>query len=283
MNKTSRRDFLKLLGAAALAPVGSLLAQDAPQTAPFQRIPALEYHGVNYSDIYNNLMTPEWFQEQMRWLGENGYYGLNVNELRAFARESAPMPEKSVVLTFDLGRATSNLTDIIAPTLQQYGLHGIVYVQTDTSDNPFTIDSDEQREWWGRYRSWFDAGVISYGSHSVTHRSFYMLSRESALWELTESKRYIEGGIGVPIDSFAYPYEAVPRHFDIVAVLGEAGYATAFSGPTRGYQDLQVWPNDPAWFKLPRLLPYYADEYRIIENRYPGVTFAQLIQENTVP
>ncbi|NJL94668.1 MAG: polysaccharide deacetylase family protein, partial [Anaerolineae bacterium] len=202
MTRLNRRQFLALVSASAVAPLG----QAAAQGAIFQRIPALEYHNINYSDQFNNRMTPEWFQEQMQWLGEVGYQGLNVHELRAFAREGVPMPEKSVILTFDLGRATSNLVNVIAPTLQQFGLHGIVYVQTPETDDPFSIDSDEQREWWRLYRGWYDAGVISYGSHSVTHRSFYQLDRRAIVWELAQSKQYLEEGIGVPVDTFAYAF-----------------------------------------------------------------------------
>lgn len=298
---------MKLLGGAgiALSPLGQFAAfaqddappSDAPpgdapadpgaesgtESGAHQRIPALEYHNVNYADDVNNIMTPEWFQEQMQWLGENGYHGISADELHAYAREGASMPEKSVILTFDLGRCTSEVVDVIAPTLQAFGLHGIIYILADLTDNPFSIYSDEQKVWWQRYREWYDAGVISFGSHSITHRSFYKLDRETALWELTESKRLIEEGLGVPIHTYAYAYEAAPVHFSIVEALDEAGYTTAFAGASRARHDLQVWPNDPLWFKLPRLLPYYADEYRIIENRQPGLTFAQLMERNTHP
>ena len=78
-------------------------------------------------------MTPQWFDDEMKYLADNGYHAVTADELVGYVEGTSQLPAKSVVLTFDLGTPQSGDFDkIIVPTLEKYGLHGVFFVTTDS-------------------------------------------------------------------------------------------------------------------------------------------------------
>ena len=82
---------------------------------------------------------------------------------------------------------------------------------------------------WDQARALLGAGM-SIGSHSCTHRELARLSEDEQRVELSESKRLLEGELGVEIDTLAYPY-GWPGSYDGVTtrLARESGYRLAFS------------------------------------------------------
>ena len=64
-------------------------------------IPVLTYHHVSSSGG-SLTISPENFESQIGWLAKNGYVTLTADEFARFLH-GAPMPRKSVLLTFDDG------------------------------------------------------------------------------------------------------------------------------------------------------------------------------------
>ena len=71
---------------------------------PAYRIPVLEYHDTEYNMSDGQvMMTTPWFLEQMQWLADNGFTTLTADRFLAFVDGTQAPPERSVLLTFDIG------------------------------------------------------------------------------------------------------------------------------------------------------------------------------------
>ena len=79
---------------------------------------------------------------------------------------------------------------------------------------------------WDEVRECRDAG-IEFGSHTVTHPKLVELDSAAIQRELEESKAQIETHLGIPANSFAYPY-AFPGNAkfveELTAMLRRLGY-----------------------------------------------------------
>lgn len=86
-----------------------------------------------------------------------------------------------------------------------------------------------------RFLSWSEAGEMKkagmlIGSHTQTHRILAQIDPEQQKWELEQSKKVIEAGIGEPISTFAYPV-GTKGTFDAMTenLVQQAGYSMGFS------------------------------------------------------
>lgn len=161
------------------------------------RIPVLMYHSINY-EKGNILRVPkEKFAAQMKWLYDNGYKTLSLDELYNAVSQNKPIPEKSVVLTFDDGYG-DNYYDAF-PVIKQYHFKATVFMITSdidkAKDNYLTADQLKE----------MDAGGMRIECHTVTHPDLSTLSYKSQYKQLSDSKTALENLLGHSIDYIAYP------------------------------------------------------------------------------
>ena len=91
-----------------------------------QSIPVLMYHHVSPNP---GLVTvsPETFHAQMAWLAKHNYRSIGTDDLAAFLN-GKPLPEKSVMITFDDGYLDNYL--YAHPVLQAFGLKAVLFIIT---------------------------------------------------------------------------------------------------------------------------------------------------------
>ena len=77
---------------------------------------------------------------------------------------------------------------------------------------------------WRQLGEVAQAGV-EIGAHSHTHRELDTLSRREAAWEVTHSGQRLRDELGLPVDTFAYPFGYSNRH--VRAAVEAAGYVAA--------------------------------------------------------
>jgi peptidoglycan/xylan/chitin deacetylase (PgdA/CDA1 family) len=75
--------------------------------------------------VFHSL-EPESFGSKLRYLAENGYRTLSSDEYFRAIMGFGPVPDLSVVLTFDDGRGS--LWSVGQPLLKRYGMRGIVFL-----------------------------------------------------------------------------------------------------------------------------------------------------------
>ena len=119
------------------------------------------------------------------------------------------------------------------PIMQQYGFTATVFVCTDYIGQPNDWNyKDKKKRLHMSFEELTELQKHGWeiGSHGVTHRSLLRLNDEEIIYELSESKRILEGKYG-PIISYAYPYgdysnyimELVNRYYKNAFLLAQGG------------------------------------------------------------
>jgi peptidoglycan/xylan/chitin deacetylase (PgdA/CDA1 family) len=211
-----------------------------------RRIPILMYHSISETtqDAHPYFLTETStaaFAEQMKYLHDNGYSAISLNEVVALLG-SKPVAEtkKYVVITFDDGYRDF-YTDAF-PILNKYGLNATVFLPTEYISGRARSFKTKNCMTWQEVRELRKAGVV-FGSHTVSHPQLHSVSRAQLETELQHSKETIENELGERITGFSYPY-AFPeddREFTmrLQTQLKQCGYETGVTTVIGSVQKLE--------------------------------------------
>jgi peptidoglycan/xylan/chitin deacetylase (PgdA/CDA1 family) len=252
---------------------------DLPTAAPTpkfadvaQHIPIIEYHYSTYNMNNRVMMTSAWFENQMKWLADNGFTTLSAIELVAYLSGDA-FPQKSVVLTFDLGTAQkANFANEIIPTLEKYKFTALFFllvndnVVTDSCANP-------DKFCWDDLRQWQQDGTISIESHGISHADYDTLTRDQMSRDAGGAFETISAKLGTAPLGFAYPYDSIPSQAP--GIIQSLGYQFAVGGNTRPKRSAGVMDADR--YFLPRLYPYSNLSIYPIIGGSNGLTFDEIL------
>ena len=211
----------------------------------------------------------------MKYLSENGYSSIGLNELPD-AAENGGIAGRFVVLTFDDGYR--DFCDNAFPILEKYGFKATVFLATSLMEiNRSALLGKEIMD-WSDARQLQNQG-ISFGSHTVNHPILKKLMLKDLEYELRISKEEIESRLGKLVDSFSYPY-AFPEEYrpfvkNYIDILLKCGYrfgVTTIVGryqagdnlftmkrlPVNNYDDLALFQaklqGDYDWVHVPQYL-----------------------------
>ncbi|MDO8570300.1 MAG: polysaccharide deacetylase family protein [Candidatus Daviesbacteria bacterium] len=215
----------------------------APQISGNQiRVPILMYHYIgnnpNPTDKQRDYLsvTPDKFEEQMKYLKENGYNTISLDTLYPAIRGQITLPAKSIILTFDDGYM--DFYTNAYPILLKYGLHATVFIPTNLMNQGYYLS-------WNQIREMSGSGLINFGAHGVNHYHLTSVSPQTAESEIIQSKKILQDNLGIPINFIAYPFGAVNEN--IIKITKNAGYMGA----------LGTWANktqsEGTIFNMPRL------------------------------
>lgn len=90
---------------------------------------------------------------------------------------------------------------------------------------------DDRMMSWDEARALVASGLVTMGSHTLTHRNLKDLDIAEARREISESKRILERELDRPIDLFAYPFGNPANDYteEVKAAVREAGFRASFS------------------------------------------------------
>ncbi|PRR80825.1 Poly-beta-1,6-N-acetyl-D-glucosamine N-deacetylase precursor [Clostridium liquoris] len=181
-------------------------------------IPVLMYHSIDY-EKGNELRVPkEKFRQQMSLLKEKGYTTLTLNELYGFFINGNPIPEKSVVITFDDGYVDNYYNAY--PILKEFHFNAVVFVITNNIDKVKNyLTSDQIIE--------LDNNGVEIESHTVNHEKLSTLGYDKQFETLKNSKEFLENLLNKSIDYIAYPYGDWNKN--TLLAVRNANYKMAFS------------------------------------------------------
>ena len=173
-------------------------------------IPILLYHSIA-TEVAPRFrrwaVSPEQFDEQLRYLREHDFIPLTVSQLMQ-QRERGCLPERSVAVTFDDGFADFYTGAL--PLLTQHGFGATLYITTGyvgKTSRWLATEGEGGRAMldWNQVRELPEHGVEC-GAHTHYHPQLDTLSLAQARNEVLNSKLVLEAQLGRAVTTFAYPH-----------------------------------------------------------------------------
>jgi peptidoglycan/xylan/chitin deacetylase (PgdA/CDA1 family) len=190
-------------------------------------LPVLMYHEIaaRPETASRLAVPPEAFEAQLEYLATNGFTTLTASAFAVAVATGAPLPERTVVLTFDDGFA--DFHERALPLLSRYGFTATVFVTTGWMADAGKHSAGRRP---GPMLSWSQiaeaaAAGIEIGAHSHQHPQLDQLAKDRLRIELTLSKSLLEDRLGMAVPGLAYPfgYSSSP----VRRMVTQAGYAYA--------------------------------------------------------
>ena len=182
-------------------------------------IPILMYHSIRYEAGNSARMSKEKFELQMKWLSDNGYTTLTMEELYNHLSDKIQFPAKSVVVTLDDGYRDCYTNAF--PILKKYKIHATVFVISNriTSQSEDYLTEEQIKEL-------SSSGFVDIQCHTVHHPKMDELSYNKQYNELNESKIYLEKLMGKAVEYFCFP--SGRSNADTLKALKALGFKLSF-------------------------------------------------------
>ena len=191
-----------------------------PESARAIRVPILMYHLIDShapTGPYGPGLTvsPQTFEEEMRFLEEGGYHSVTFAGLYAALAGTRPLPAKPVLLTFDDGNRDNY--SVAFPILRRHHLVATFFVVTKMVGRPPALT-------WQQLSEMSGAGM-TVASHTVSHLDLRTLSSGRLRYELIDSRAKIAAELGTAPVVLSYPSGEYDRRVE--AAAAKAGYVMA--------------------------------------------------------
>lgn len=185
-------------------------------------VPILVYHHIRSSFPVGSrserrlTVTVEIFDQQMKYLRENGYHVITFADLVSCLNSVEKLPLKSVILSFDDGWEDQFVYAL--PRLEEYHYVATFFVVTNFVGSQGFVS-------WSKLQTIVAEGM-KVGSHSRSHPYLDKIDNPGVLWDqIYTSKQILESQLGVAVDEFAYPYGSY--NATAASTVRLAGYKTA--------------------------------------------------------
>ena len=198
-------------------------------------IPVLMYHKIGDDKDNDAVIREDLFRQQMKFLKDNGYNPLTMDQLYDYVVNGAAVPEKPVVLTFDDGYADTY--SIVYPIMKEYGFAATVFI------NPGDVGT---RLTWDQIREMHKNG-ITISNHGFQHIEMGQLSEAKQIENITKAQEALAKEVGIKDNPwFCYPYgdkneftDAATKKAGIkMSMAMKSGWAHTGDNP---YNILRVW------------------------------------------
>lgn len=180
-------------------------------------IPVLYYHSVDENAANEVTITPEKLQEQLDYINDNNYVTITMTELYDHIENNKPIPEKSIIITFDDGYM-NNYTEAF-PMLKELNMTATIFCVGNSLDGSYYLSEEAIKEM-------SDYG-IDIESHTVNHVHLDTMSYDEQLLELKNSKNILEKITGKEVLSLAYPFG--DYNDNTIKAAKDAGYKMGFT------------------------------------------------------
>ncbi len=198
-----------------LPPTATFTPTWAWQAAGEVTCPILLYHRIE--DLENPsryAIPPADFAAQMQALYDWGYTAIPISLLVQAINQGASLPPRPVVITFDDGYKSVYANAF--PVMRQYGFPGVNYIIAEALSGQGRMTRAELQELAGA--GW------EVGSHSLSHLN--LMNFPDQTWvQASQSRQYLLDELGLPVDTFAYPYGAADGY--IMDKVSQYGYTAA--------------------------------------------------------
>ncbi|MFA5410563.1 MAG: polysaccharide deacetylase family protein [Candidatus Omnitrophota bacterium] len=198
-------------------------------------VPVLMYHSINTEKnpyMARLIVSPQTFERQIRFLKNNRYNVLPLEEIATLLKEKKKIPPRTMAITFDDGYKDNYA--LAFPILKKYNLPATIFIIVNEVNGPDRLS-------WKEIRQMRDSGLVSFGSHCLGPEPLTNIKSEEDLRrEIFASKKILEKNLGREVTTFSYPEG---RFNDkIRGLVIAAGYEAAVAtSPGRQYSDSDIF------------------------------------------
>ncbi len=192
------------------------------------KVPILAYHNFDPAKPGSMTITTARFEQQLKWLKDNGYTVIPLQDLVSYLRGSKDsIPEKSIVITVDDGKAS--VYKYMLPIVKKYNVPVTLFVY------PSAISNASYAMTWEQLRDLQKTGLFDIQCHTYWHPNFNTERKRLSEAEyqklvatqLEKSKQVLDAKLNTKITLIAWPYGIYNDYLEQQAQ--RAGYVMAFS------------------------------------------------------
>jgi peptidoglycan/xylan/chitin deacetylase (PgdA/CDA1 family) len=173
-------------------------------------------------------MTPEKFESQVKYLKDNGFTIIPLQEAVNYLQgKRDALPKKPIVITADDGWE-SNFTYML-PIVKKYNIPVTLFIY------PQTISEGKNALTWDQLKQLHQTGLFDVQSHTYDHPNFKQARKRMSPEtyakyvknQLVNSKKILEEKLGTKVSFLAWPFGIYDDYLEKQA--HDAGYDMAFT------------------------------------------------------
>ena len=226
-------------GGLALGVIAAVQADAEAKVEDRIDLPIIMYHGLLKEEKRQGqfIISPNLFEQDLRYLQENGYTTVVIADLIAYVQDGKPLPEKPVMLTFDDGYYNNYLYAF--PLLKQYNCKMVLSPIGRYTDE-YTKNKDTHANYahcsWDAVREMMASGLVEFQNHSYNLHSIdsgRKGAKKKAVESLVDYRTLLVEDVmkmqtrmreetGYTPTAFVYPFGAVSS--ESLPILKELGF-----------------------------------------------------------
>ena len=222
--------------------VKEIIKSNNTKTSNASRVTTLCYHRIyDKNEKCNDLYickSKSNFEREMKYLSDNKFFTLTMEEMYLYLTKKIQVPKKSVVLTFDDGYLFANGIEI----LEKYNLHGTGFIKTGAFDD-FSIFESDNFELQSHTDKMHVSGTCPRETSYQQGGGILCLPENTVLNDLKTSREKLNGAIALAYPFYDYNTRAIK-------LVKQAGFKLAFIG-SNGVSG-RSWPGVNT-YKIPRM------------------------------
>lgn len=137
-------------------------------------VPIIMYHSILKDPSRSNkyTVTPTVLEEDLKYIKDKGYTTVTIADLISYVYNDTPLPEKTIVLTFDDGHY--NNYGYLFPLLEKYDMKAVISIVGSYTDK-FTETDEANLNYsylrWKDIKELMDTGRIEFQNHTYNLHS----------------------------------------------------------------------------------------------------------------
>ncbi|ACC98799.1 Polysaccharide deacetylase [Elusimicrobium minutum Pei191] len=198
---------------------------------PRPKLVALMYHHigpVTNEEEKDFFIEAKTFEQHLSLIREKGFNFVSIEDIETHQATKSYLPYKPVVITLDDGWE-DNYTYAF-PILKKLGVKANIFLSVSQIGTPGMLN-------WEQVKEMNESGLVSFGSHGLTHKRLRSLTSENVSYEMQNSKKILEEKLGKKVLSFCYPFGAFDKRIRYLCF--KAGYIIDYG--TRKGVNVMPW------------------------------------------
>lgn len=216
--------LLGVLVGVKKTPLGAVLVSNT--SSECYNVPIIMYHSVldNPSRRSKYVITPQELKRDLDYLIQKGYTTINTADLVSFCEKGTPLPEKSIIITFDDGYYNnySYVFPVLKETKQKAVLSVVGTYADAFSREGEILNNNYSHATWKQIKEMSDTGFVeiqnhSYDMHNIAVRKGNLrnrgedevIYREGLIKDTQRNSELIKNATGNSPLAYTYPFGAV--------------------------------------------------------------------------